>query len=682
MLSAGFLSIGLVSQGELAMRRLAALFTSLALVAPLSAAQWAANPFNPGGYLTMTGFMVVHDDGANLRAFSAFTRSWRTIAPTGSAVIGQGDYAALIQLPGGAYRAYSARLDAVAPLPAGLPVINTYVEDDVILVMRGPGAVPTVAEAYSAQTNAWAAVGLAGAPFGIATSRYVIAFQDIAGNQAYGFGARQGVWQGQAIGFPGPLTAAGNVAAFMNTDAAGVVTAIAFSGVANAWASSPPVAFGVGALQVAHDVAHVLIGPAAACSPCGYSAYTNNWVVSPNASPLASYTITLKNKYVLVQRAAGGPPFEAIGALPQAAWAPIAGAGLAVMGLGQDTAVLDDPAMAQIHAFSGLCGGLWVPRPVMGAPSFKLTTAATVPNHGCLVYSGGEFHAFSPAASAWAPPLLAAGANWWVGESVAIVEGGLAAFAWSARYNAWVPAPAAAAGAVLNYGGLVGGAVAARERIDPFGVPWLDAFDERSSVWKTGPLGAPIVTVAPGAAALGNALILDEGVALEGFSAQRSDLAPAAGVAFGIFPLVMAGDQNVAVALDTANVLHAFGSPADSHVFYNWPAGSETHAFARPFAPVQTMRCSVLAPAGAMAATGVSAVANFAGFALGGLGTLYLFPPFLAVTPFVAASALGVASTALPLPAGGGGACVQLWSQGGNAATGFVGNVPEPILVF
>jgi hypothetical protein len=643
------------------------------------AGQWASIA-DSGGDVKVSGFMVLHDDGASLKAFSAFAKGWRTVAPTGSTVAGAGAWAALIRLPDGEYRAYSARLHAVADLAdgVGVPAVATFAGaplDDVVLVQRSDGVgMPVLSAAYSAQTNTWASVTTDDPPV-TSLSRFVVALWDGAAGQVHGFGARRAFWQAQAIDtcLP-PLLTDGNTAAVLHEDDQGAVTVLAFSAIANAWAFSPEIA-DMTPFLLDHDVIGMLAGAPDACSPCAFSSYTRTWVVSPDVGIVGDFELVVRDKLVVVHRTSGLPVVQAIGALPHNAWAPVMGVAPGVLDLSEDAVIVDDAAAVppKIQGFSGLSGGGWVVRNVTGAVIFEGT-----PEHGCVVSdAGGQFHAFSPAKGAWAPALVMAGATARVGDCVAIVESATGARGWSVRHNAWVAAPGAAAGSTLAY--TVEGSIAARVRTPPGGSPVLDAFDERSGGWKTAALDAPVLATS----VVANALMLLEGAGVEGFSAQRSDLVAAPGVTFPISPTMVG--ENVILFSDAADLLHAFGSTADGHLFYDWPLGTETHAFARPFAPVQLLRSAVLAEPSALGVLGIATTPFFPGVPVPGLGLLFLLPPLLATQVGVLpASPFGVAPVSMPIPAGAG-AFVELWAQGawvGASSAALVGNVPEPIRIY
>ena len=143
------------------------LFSLLILTTPL-AAQWDTVTHQPANLVHTEGFLIVHDDGTSVMAFSAMAQEWMPVAPTGSEIIGTGDFLALSKLPSGEVRAYSARLHDLqsAPVPAAGSVLDVQVEDDVVLAIAEDGAGGLLALGYSAQSNSWDTLALGAGSLG------------------------------------------------------------------------------------------------------------------------------------------------------------------------------------------------------------------------------------------------------------------------------------------------------------------------------------------------------------------------------------------------------------------------------------------------------------------------------------------------------------------------------------
>ncbi len=645
-------------------------FLSLFLLAPALGAQWAAPLPASGAPVTVEGFLALHDDGVSIQAFSAFTQDWLAIAPAGAAVVGTGDWTALIDLPGGARTAYSARLQATAAGPAG-PALDVRVEDDVIYVLQNAAA-GFVLNAYSAETNLWQAIVFPDLPL-VATSRFVVCAYSPASGQIAGFGARFGQWNVLALGVCDPPVADGNVGALFFHDPAGIVNAVAFSGVTNIWNISPPTSTLL--LAVDHDVALVNLSAGGGFRGGAYSAYSSTWIASPVITPAASVVATtLRDKLVLIERS-GNPRFEAIGALPHTAWVAFTGPMLSLLGLAQDAAVVRDAAAGQVRAFGGLRGGAWAAQAVAGPPVFE-----GAPEHAALVSdAGGGFHAFSPMTGTWANQNVP-GATVFVGDCVAVIAApGGNAFAWSSRHGAWVPGPAPAAGITYVHGAV--GSVVSREGRDLAGGTSVDLtlFDERYGVWRT-----PFALAGPGFALLQgmrNALLVTDGATRLGYSIQRDDLVADAGFLPSIFTAV---EEDVAVVRDAGGNLHAFGSPEKTHDLYDYPLDTETQHFSSPVFGGQIVRLTVRGTTPGIAILQVSAAAlnpalmtPFGCLTIG--GAVLATPPSVGISP----SGVGTITVVLPVAAGP----LLAWAEGGsfNLVTfviAFAGCKAEPIAIF
>ena len=145
-------------------RALLAISFASALAAP-SVAQWDAVTYDPASAVHTEGFLIVHDDGSDLMAFSAMAQEWMPIAASGSQVLGTGDFCAAFRTTSGSLAAYSARLHAcrTAPIPLGITMIDVQVADDVVLALYEYGG-DVFALGYSTENNAWAQLALGAVP--------------------------------------------------------------------------------------------------------------------------------------------------------------------------------------------------------------------------------------------------------------------------------------------------------------------------------------------------------------------------------------------------------------------------------------------------------------------------------------------------------------------------------------
>ena len=651
------------------------------------AAQWSALTGAVGGATTDAFLVLAQKPGASgthIHAFSAMAQSWLDLNTVDSMYIAgapsvqTGDWLALIRRSTNNYRAYSARLHAYADIsftdyPTQMVIC---VEDDIIL-MIGNGDGGLQASAYSAQTNAWKTQLIPGLNQH-ACSRFVAGVID-TNFAGYGFSARYGSWVPRPCGAGSALHADGNV--LLVEPAAPPTEVLAFSGVLGIWSKSP-LQSTVADVRWDHNVAYVRVQQDASPQPqaCAYSAYTGEFVLGPaNGPPVVQIT----DNTVLLTRSPNANVarhFFAFGARPST-WAElIIPSGNVSSFVGDDDwIVVDVPTQATLHAFSGLCSGAWSARAYAGVVA--MTARA---NMFVVQDTAGTVHAYSPIHAAFAAAVPPIGTNLRVGLCYAVVQNGVQRYAYSTRHNAWVAGPAKnPAGAYTM--GAPGSLVAMRET----GPGLLAMFHERQNAWLSGTIAGAGV---PNYVGMRNVLICDAtglvpaGQVL-GFSAQRGDWVGAPGFAGNPVgaPLV---DECVAVVVDAAGTLHAFGTPAATHSWFQYPLDSEFQVTHDPVTgtavPVKSM---LRGNPGDTAVQVVGLAPFFAGLPIPGLGTLLLDPAMIVLAlPGGVVGTNGLLPAPIQLPLPGVPLCAQLWSQGllvpaAGAAT-LLGPVPEPARVF
>lgn len=531
---------------------------AMAGAAPTSA-QWDAIPHDPTNPVLAGGSLLVHDNGSGVHAFSPVARKWTNIAPSGSIILGVGDWCTLVQDAAG-FTAYSSRLNDSAFLPFNTPVFMA-VEDDVCLVVDFIPGLGHRAHAYSAQYNAWVGTDFSAtlALTDIAMSRFVIGVKD--GTTLKGFGARTNGWTTTIASTPPTaIFADGNVVVCDAT-----TEMEAFSGVLGGWATSPTV-FPLDNLLVDHNVAYVRALDGVDFNGCGYSAYTGTWTTSPTVHPFGTTTEDISDNVVRIESTLVTQKFEAFGARP-GNWAQIAGTYIP-LALDEDYAVIEFN-FRRLDAFSGLCGGTWVQETTCG-PSIPLGT----PDHIALLEEGPLHHTFRPGENLWEPPQLYFGAppvN--VADAVWDVRdiGG----AFEAIPTRW---PGPNVGALIPpvlFSTVGDGSYVAHQQLLGAGAGNVYLFDERCDQWP-----APFN---PGFGATleadRNALVAHFGTTgaapVWGYSVQRGDwTSPAAATPLSVTPTL---DENVAWMVDGAGDLWGFGTPNENHVWFDWPNGTEYH---------------------------------------------------------------------------------------------------------
>lgn len=653
-----------------------ATFALLVLVSTTDA-QWSTTSHNSANPIIGHGALVLHDDGTALRAFSAMSRRWATIAPGGSTLLGSGDWCALVQDDSGAILAYSARLDAtaVAPIPPGYTITEgpSVQAELVFFSVRDAGGTDYVHLAWSAQTNRWAPV-TSTAPVTWTITPFLVALSD--GPTAHAFSARLGEWQSATIA-PASLNnpeADGNVAVWQYVDAVGLRRVAAYSAVVGNCAVSPEVAvipFSSWVL-VDDDVAFVRARvDAGHFAACGYSAYTGDWITSSVAHDATTTTVTLSGRTILVHDAGAAAGWEALGARPAAAFAS-ADASFALIEQGRDWIVLRDAGGALL-GFSGVCGGSFVPEAAMGTPNYSVAPAT----HFVALDGVGTAHAFSAVLGGWATPL----------GSVEFLTGGqgghLASvqdqwFGYSPRFSSWVPGPS------------VGGQCGSIVQVPPSGNDWW-AWDMQRGEW------ADLPTLGFGAACGGGPTyaFLDStwwptcpfGCFFETYSFRTGDYSVAPPMTL---PIVEYGYLfgEVLYLVDSASRLHAYSALDREHVWYDYPSTSEFQALTPPSAPQPNIvGASVQGEPGSLALWFLSAGKLTAPLSVPNIANglwLDLAAPFLFVGP-IPVGANGLGELRLPLPVGSA-VCFQGWTQAAlvapDGSLSFTPSRPEGMLLY
>ena len=535
------------------------------------AAQWDDIAYDPAFPVIEDGFIVVHENALGINAFSAASRKWTTVSPTGSFILGVGDWTMLTREPSGLYSGYSSRRNDSATIAVS-SVLTTMVHDDVILIVDST-ATGVVAHGYSAVQNAWSTIPLLTPPTSadIAISRFVIAIRDK--NLYHGFAARPGTWSTLTLVDSGDVPAADGNTVLVDlldpTGLGGIPSMAAFSGIRGIWAISPPYSFPPARL-LDHNVASVHIRTAAPGleSLSAYTACDAAWVTSPVLHAPGFYTDAISDNVVVVSDADPAIALEAFGARP-ALWATLSGA-VSVTIHDEDYVVAHRASHLEIYGFSGVCTGAWIPEPTpSGVPSFPVGT----PDHMISLTEGPILHSFHPAMSFWDAPIGVPAGSVITGEdALTDIRGG--SFRGDAsRWTGWTGGPVAPA---APFSVTSGGAVIAHQQTAGPGVNDIYVFDERCDMWAP-PFNAGLPTTL---SAGRNLLISDPGAAfaapVHGYSVQRGDWTTPGPIAT---PLAIAPttEENVALLVDGGGRLWGFSSANIGQVFWAWPNGTEYH---------------------------------------------------------------------------------------------------------
>ena len=557
-------------------------FSLLLFTSPL-AAQWDAVTHQIANPVHTEGFLIVHDDGTNVMAFSAMAQEFMPIAPTGSAVLSTGDFCALVRLPADQLLAYSARRHEVqvAPLPTTGNVLDVRVDDDVVLVVANDGAGNLLALAYSAQTNSWDSLALgagtlANLEYGI--SRFAASVTN--GTLLAGFAARPGSWTSITTDSAQNLRLDGNtVTADVVPTAGSGVCAAAFSGVLGTWDISPPT-HTTNLTVLDHNVAHAMIdtGTASTFHHAAYSAYSGSWVVSTGLFLAGNWSPHLSDN-VLLLHDSFSDRYLAFGSRPGDALVPVPTNGpWAIVQLTADCAVLKETGTPFVHGFSGLCGTGFVSRTVADP-----VTPLASPSHSLHVRdAAGMMHSFGPAMGTWAAAMsVSSTALSFVDDAVHLIEDAPQMLTYNTRENSWQSFTLFATASYQYASG--GSVIAAQEDLVTSGE--LRVYNEAKGKWD-GPYPQSEVLDMHA----GRNLVMFAGSSSQTVSAYSTHTGayttPPTALTTG---LLGAGSQptveeNVGWFSDGVSVV-AYGSPAEIHSWHQWPRGTEYQAWSGP-APV------------------------------------------------------------------------------------------------
>jgi hypothetical protein len=531
--------------------------------APLGAqARWDDVAWSPAAPVIDEGGLVLHDNGTALFVFSAVSQSWQSLAPSGSTLLGSGDWVALVEVAGG-YTGYSARRASSTLLAAGGTLLGAFVGDDVALVITQSGGSKT-AHAYSAVTGSFVStpytqVGPTVAS-DVAVSRFVAVLR--SGASFKGFASRTGAWVTlMTPTAPGAPAAVGNLGLGPTTIIGAGPALAAFSGVLGTWATSPLLHSSNATLHTP-NMAFVRADAGASWKACGYSAYNGRWVTSSVLRSPVPHSIHATDNVLLIQ---GGPPpepgLEALGARPGLAWAAYAASVALAVPVGPDFAFASSlPGGGDVKlSFSGVSDGTWRTQSFVSFLSTSINF-----DHVAVGVDGLMLRGYSPITNTFTATIP----NYFVptlsDATVDLTRAGGVHLAYSARWGTWVAGPPWAAGDVVA----AGGSFVARQHLDGS----IDIFDERCNMWP--PAFAPGVSSTMHA---GRNVLLAQlpAGAVHGYSVQRADWTSPAGAAAGAPAAGPAVEDDVGWFVDSAGTLWAFGSPGDLHVWYQWPNDTE-----------------------------------------------------------------------------------------------------------
>src|SRR5204863_1875699 len=121
-------------------------------------------------------------------------------------------------------------------------------------------------------------------------------------------------------------------------------------------------------------------------------------------------------------------------------------------------------------------------------------------------------------------------------------------------------------------------------------------------------------------------------------------------------------EENVAWVRDSANMLFAFGSPADTHTFFQWPLDTEYQVFSPAALPHVPMKTLVRGSSGDLAFLLLALAASYPGIPAP-VGTLYLDPSVLILPPRIGGmvGTNGLIPAAIELAIPGTPASAGLW---------------------
>ncbi|HZM01075.1 MAG TPA: hypothetical protein VFD43_12575 [Planctomycetota bacterium] len=541
-----------------------AIVVALTGAAPLGAqSRWDDIPWSPAAPVIDEGGLILHDNGSSLFAFSAVAQQWMALAPSGSTVLGSGDWVALVAVSGG-YTGYGARRASSSFIAAGGALLGAWVGDDVALVITQSGGAKT-AHAYSAVTGSFVStpyvqVGPTVAS-DVAVSRFVAVLR--SGSSYKGFAARKGVWSTLATPTaPASPVADANVGLGTTSIIGAGPAAAAFSGVLGTWATSP-LLHASNATLLTPNLAFVHADAGASWRACGYSAYNGAWVTSPVLRAPVAHAIHVTDNVLLIQ---GGPPpepgLEALGARPGLAWASHGPSVALSVPVAPDFAFATTPSGGGDTklSFSGVCDGTWKPQSFVSFLSTSLNHA-----HVATGVDGLMIRGYSPRTNSFTATIPSFFVPTLSDATVDLTRANGVHLAYSARWGTWVEGPPWTGSDVVA----TGGSFVARQHADGS----IDIFDERCNEWP--PAFAP---GAPSAMHAGRNVLLAQlqsgGLAVHGYSVQRADWTDAGGAAGAplLGPVV---EDDVGWYVDSAGALRAFGAPGDLHFWYQWPNDTE-----------------------------------------------------------------------------------------------------------
>ena len=658
-----------MSLDRLAFLGVAALF--VLSMANSARAGWDSVPYQSGSPIHAEGALLLHDDGTAVQAFSASTSRWTAIAPTGSNILGTGDWTGLVELPDRLV-AYSSRLNSTAVLGITSSPELVRVDDAVLLTIHQGVTGGKIAHAYSADTNTFSSLPYT--PTGnniaddVAVSRFVIVLRSAAG--IHGFSARHGSWVLlTAASSSGEPQADGNVGLVELPPPVGAAypSAAAFSGVTGAWSVSPLMYSGSGRLN--HNVAYVeATDTSGHFRASAYSAYNDRWITSTVVRALASQGVYLSDNHVTLQSIMPAEPgLEAIGARPGLNWATYANRVVLFVPPPADHMFANDTLLQETVSFSGICDGSFSSMAYGGGFfSAGVTTA-----HVAYASDGAlQSYGYSPRFNSWsahpAGLLLGQIAKDAVIDALDNTPPGGAVFTayssrwghWSQGYLAW---PAG------TYQVSSAGSLVARQRTVAPDLGDIVLYDERCDFWAPAfnPGGVADLTA-------GRNLLL---AALQsgnrhvfGYSVQRGNWIGAATAASGAPVLPPATEENVGWFVDSAGVLFAFGSHGDLHSWYQYPNGTEFQATGlTPIgSPPSPFGITFAGEPGEQVLLLISLNQAYPGISVGSwLNPLCLDPVGLSVIgPLGAIGPIGLLPVVSQLGTRSTPICAQIWLQG------------------
>ncbi len=547
------------------------------LASASAATRWDVVPYAAANPILVEGSLVLHDDGGDVRVFSATAQRFIKIAPSGSPVLGSGDQVAVVR-DGTQYRAYSARLNATADLTQGQPLVHSAFGDDVALLVFSGGQ-GTAGYAYSAVTNQWKplAGAIAGSPAAnTVVSRFVVAARTVVG--VHGFSARKGEW----VLLPGSQGAAapqadGNVAITTGPlNPFGLTLVAAFSGVLGTWALSSPIVPG-SKVELDHNVA--LCRAASGSSEWiaqGYSAYNGRFVSSTVKHDLALGQATyLSDNVVAITSALDATPgVEAFGARPGLAFAflPSTVGGLYVP-IGEDY-LISKPVSGvnTVQVFSGVCSGTFIPY------SFTSTFSGGFGgvHQFIAVDLAGTLIGYSAAKHAFAMLPLPVAYDVAVEDAVAELRqyqsAGARFHSIATRHGHFTSSPNQEAGA--SFATASAGSLVARRQLDGANADGILVFDERCDRYPALHHPGGPTQMTPGTNVL---LVMLEGAphTVAAYSVARGDWNTSPSIATGVPVVAPQAEDNVGCFVDSDGRLWAFGGDGDLHPFYSWPNDTE-----------------------------------------------------------------------------------------------------------